>query len=116
MGEKRESDEFEEDDVDEAVGSDDPDLDHLFKDLERQKRRGGPKGGEPAWRRLEKYMEQKRTAELLSDFDDYEIEEGGSKDAGGRAGSVEAADDAADPDEDEPATRRRERSRSARRP
>lgn len=73
MSEKRESDEFEEDDADGAVESDE-DLDSLFKDLESQKRRGAaPKGGEPAWRRLEKYMEQKRTAELLSDFDDYDI-------------------------------------------
>lgn len=72
MGEKRESDEFEEDDADGAVEGDE-DLEHLFKDFESQKRRGAPKGGEPAWRRLEKYMEQKRTAELLSDFDDYDI-------------------------------------------
>jgi hypothetical protein len=83
MGEKRESDEFEEDDADEAVESDDSDIEHLIKDLETQKRRGGPKGGEPAWRRLEKYMEQKRTAELLSDFDDYEIDDA---DGGGRSG------------------------------
>lgn len=72
MSEKPESEEFDEDD-DEAVDSDDPQLEHLIKDLESQKRRGGPKPGEPAWRRLEKYLEQKRTAELLSDFDDYDI-------------------------------------------
>lgn len=93
MGEKRESDEFEDDDADEAVESDDSDIDHLIKDLETQKRRGGPKGGEPAWRRLEKYMEQKRTAELLSDFDDYEIEEG-------------EIDDADDVEDDDPDARR----------
>jgi hypothetical protein len=89
MGEKRESDEFEEDDADEAVESDDSDIDHLLKDLERQKRRGGPKGGEPAWRRLEKYMEQKRTAELLSDFDDYEIGEGEIEDGDVGAAGVD---------------------------
>lgn len=72
MSEKRESDEFEEDDAEGAVESDE-DLEHLFKDFDSQKRRGAPKGGEPAWRRLEKYMEQKRTAELLSDFDDYDL-------------------------------------------
>lgn len=93
MGEKRESDEFEDDDADEAVESDDSDIDHLIKDLETQKRRGGPKGGEPAWRRLEKYMEQKRTAELLSDFDDYEIDEG-------------EIDDADDVEDDDPDARR----------
>ncbi len=90
MGEKRESDEFEDDDADEAAAGDDLDLDHLMKDLESQKRRGGgPKAGEPAWRRLEKYMEQKRTAELLSDFDDYDVDEpdaGGDGQAGGGRG------------------------------
>jgi hypothetical protein len=75
MSEKPDSDEFDEDDADEVVDSDDPRLEHLIKDLEAQKRRGA-KGAEPAWRRLEKYMEQKRTAELLSDFDDYDIGDG----------------------------------------
>jgi hypothetical protein len=104
MGEKRESDEFEDDDADEAVESDDADLDHLLKDLERQKRRGAPKGGEPAWRRLEKYMEQKRTAELLSDFDDYEIEE---VDAGDdRESGAGETDDAGDAPDDAPRARR----------
>lgn len=86
---EKDADEFEEDDADEAVESDDPDLEHLIKDLEQQKRRSGPKGGEPAWRRLEKYMEQKRTAELLSDFDDYEI----GDDAGDTDDEHEDADD-----------------------
>jgi hypothetical protein len=36
---------------------------------------GAPKGAEPAWRRLERVMEERRTAELLSDFDDYEIDD-----------------------------------------
>jgi hypothetical protein len=108
MAEKRESDEFEEDDADEAVESDDPDLEHLIKDLEQQKRKGSaPKGGEPAWRRLEKYMEQKRTAELLSDFDDYELgtdddeaESGALDDDGGPTdddGDDEVAEDDATP-------------------
>lgn len=101
MGEKRESDEFEEDDADEAVGGDDSDIEHLIKDLETQKRRGGPKGGEPAWRRLEKYMEQKRTAELLSDFDDYEIDDGG----------IDGAGEAADEDGGGSARRGRKRAR-----
>jgi hypothetical protein len=92
MAEKREAEEFEEDDADDAVGGDDVDVDHLMKDLESQKRRVGPKPGEPAWRRLEKYMEQKRTAELLSDFDDYDL--------GDEAGDDDEADDGADPDED----------------
>lgn len=73
MTEKTESEEFEEDDAEEAVeDSDDLDVDHLIKDLESLKRRG-PKITDPAWRRLERYMEEKRTSELLSDFDDYDI-------------------------------------------
>ncbi len=84
MSEKPDSDEFDEDDGDEVVGNDDPQLEHLIKDLESQKRRGGPKPGEPAWRRLEKYLEQKRTAELLSDFDDYDV--GDRAEVGARAG------------------------------
>ena len=80
MSEKPESSDFDEDEADASVDSDDADLEHLIKDLESQKRRGGPKPGEPAWRRLEKYLERKRTAELLSDFDDYEI--GDERDGG----------------------------------
>ena len=72
MSEKTESEEFDED-ADELVSdSDDVDLDRVTKDLEMAKRRGN-KGADPAWRRLELLMEQKRTAELLSDFDDYDI-------------------------------------------
>ena len=86
MSEKRESDEFQEDDADGDVEGDE-DLDSLFKDFESQKRRSAaPKVGEPAWRRLEKYMEQKRTAELLSDFDDYDLgEDSGGEEASGGA-------------------------------
>jgi len=74
MSEKPESDEFEEDDVEDvAPGGDDVDVDHIMRDVESQRRRT-PKGGvEPAWRRLERVMEERRTAELMSDFDDYEI-------------------------------------------
>jgi hypothetical protein len=43
-----------------------------MRDVESQRRRA-PKGAEPAWRRLERVMEERRTAELLSDFDDYKI-------------------------------------------
>jgi len=83
MNEKAQSEEFddEEDDVvdDEAtlVGSEDVDIDRLFRDFDKRKR-GGPKVGDPAWRRLEKYREDKQTAELVSDFDDYEIDDDGN--------------------------------------
>ena len=74
MSEKPESDEFEEEDAEESPpGGDDVDVDHIMRDVESQRRRA-PKGAEPAWRRLERVMEERRTAELLSDFDDYEID------------------------------------------
>ena len=80
MSEKPESEEFEEEDVEDvAPGGDDVDVDHIMRDVESQRRRA-PKGGEPAWRRLERVMEDRRTAELLSDFDDYEIDDVASLD------------------------------------
>ena len=75
MGGNSDSDDFEDDDVEEIVGDDDVDLDRVIKDLEIAKRRAA-KSGEPAWRRLEQRMEQKHTAELISDFDDYDIGDG----------------------------------------
>ena len=74
MTEKPESDEFEEEDAEDvAPGSDDVDVDHIMRDVESQRRRTPKGGAEPAWRRLERVMEERRTAELMSDFDDYEI-------------------------------------------
>jgi hypothetical protein len=84
MGGNSDSDEFEdEDDGDEIAADEDLDLDRAMKDMEIGKRRAA-KIGEPAWRRLEQRMEQKHTAELISDFEDYNIglEPGGS----GRSG------------------------------
>jgi hypothetical protein len=73
MSEKPESDEFEEEDAEDAApGGEDVDVDHIMRDVDSQRRRA-PKGAEPTWRRLERVMEERRTAELLSDFDDYEI-------------------------------------------
>ena len=73
MSEKPESDEFEEEDAEDAApGGDEVDVDHIMRDVESQRRRA-PKGAEPAWRRLERVMEERRTAKLMSDFDDYEI-------------------------------------------
>lgn len=74
MSEKPETDEYD-DDVDEADSdTDDVDLDRAAKELEFARRRGGGKAGIPAWRRLELLMEQKRTAELTSDFADYDLD------------------------------------------
>ena len=76
MSEKPESDEFEDEDG-EDVPSDEESLDvyRLMQDLDKRKR-GAPKGVEPAWRKLERMLEQKRTSELLSDFDDYDVGDG----------------------------------------
>jgi hypothetical protein len=72
--EKPESDEFEDEDPEEsAPGGDDVDVDQVMRDVESQRRRAPKGGAEPAWRRLERVMEERRTAELLSDFDDYDI-------------------------------------------
>lgn len=77
MSEKPESDEFEDEEAEEpAAGDGDVDLDQVIKDLDLAKRRG-QKGGDPAWRRLERLLEDKHTAELTSDFEDYEIGEPG---------------------------------------
>jgi len=107
MSEKPESDEFEEEDAEDAApGGDEVDVDHIMRDVESQRRRA-PKGAEPAWRRLERVMEERRTAELMSDFDDYEI-----------ADAADAAAHSADGDEsDEPsahadkAARKKKKSR-----
>jgi hypothetical protein len=75
MSEKTESDEFEDEEAEEPVAEEgDVDLDQVNKDLDMAKRRG-QKVGDPAWRRLERLLEAKRTAELTSDFEDYEIGE-----------------------------------------
>lgn len=76
MSEKPEpTEEFEDEDSDEVAGGGDEslDVDRLMQDLDKRKR-GAPKGAEPAWRKLERLREQKRTSELLSDFDDYEVD------------------------------------------
>ena len=99
MSEKPESEEFEEEDAeDPAPGGDDVDVDHIMRDVDSQRRRA-PKGAEPAWRRLERVMEERRTAELMSDFDDYEI-----------AGAKEATDG----DSDEPGEAQDSGGKSAR--
>jgi hypothetical protein len=73
MNEKAQDDEFEDDDADEiADGGEEVDVDHLFRDLDKRKR-AGVKAGDPAWRKLERIREEQRTAELVSDFDDYDI-------------------------------------------
>ena len=76
MSEKSESEEFEnEDDEEPVIEEGDVDLDQVIKDLDLAKRRG-QRAGDPAWRRLERLLEEKRTAELTSDFEDYDVGSG----------------------------------------
>ena len=73
MSEKPETDEFEDEEAGEVAGDEESlDVDRLMQDLDKRKR-GATRAAEPAWRKLERLMEQKRTSELLSDFDDYDI-------------------------------------------
>lgn len=73
MNEKPESEEFDEDEEETTFeATSEVDFDRLAKELDAAKKRG-QKVGDPAWRRLEKRMEEKMTAELTSDFDDYDI-------------------------------------------
>jgi Ni/Co efflux regulator RcnB len=76
MNEKQEADEFDEDEDDDALdeGAEEVDLARLTKDMDLARRRG-VKQGVPAWRKLELLAEQRRTAELTSDFDDYKLDD-----------------------------------------
>ena len=90
MNEKPESEEFEEDEEEPTFeATSEVDFDRLAKDLDAAKKRG-QKLGDPAWRKLERRLEEKYTAEFISDFDDYNIDDdstavrkmNGSKDLG----------------------------------
>ncbi|MBP6514138.1 MAG: hypothetical protein KA224_03090 [Steroidobacteraceae bacterium] len=73
MSEKPEED-FDEEAEELAGGDEGLDLDHLMRDLDTGKKRGKHAPvGEPAWRRLERLREDRRTTQLLSDFDDYDV-------------------------------------------
>jgi hypothetical protein len=74
MSEKQEAEEFDESDDDELEADEEVDLARLAKDMDSARRRGA-RGGVPAWRKLELLAEQRRTRELTSDFDDYDIGE-----------------------------------------
>ncbi len=71
MNERPEQDEYEEEeDLDSGE-----DVDQAMREFDHLRRRSPPKGsGDPAWRKLERLREEKHTAELTSDFDDYDIE------------------------------------------
>jgi hypothetical protein len=82
MGGNSDSDEFDDDDGEEVAGETDLDLDRVIRDMDIAKRRA-PRAGEPAWRRLEQRLEQKHTAELISDFEDYDVGDEADKPGGG---------------------------------
>lgn len=95
MSEKPEADEYEDEEADEPVIEDgDVDLDQVNKELDLAKRRS-QKGEDPAWRRLERLREEKHTAELTSDFEDYEIGDPGE--SGSPQGTPQAAPELKDP-------------------
>jgi hypothetical protein len=81
MSEKPEESFDEEEGEGAADSGDDLDLDEIIRDLDSGKRRRGVRTAvaDPAWRKLERYLEEKRTAEQLSDFDDYDIGEDGGR-------------------------------------
>lgn len=80
MNEKPEE-EFEDEEPDEVEDVDDTlDLDKLMRDLDTRKRRGSRVAGEPAWRKLERMLEERHTKGLLSDFEDYPVEEADADD------------------------------------
>ncbi len=57
---KEEFEEEEPDEIEEAA--EDLDVDKLMRDFDTRKRRGARVAGEPAWRKLERIREEKRTA------------------------------------------------------
>lgn len=74
---KEEFEDEEPDEIEEAA--EDLDVDKLMRDFDTRKRRGARTAGEPAWRKLERLREEKRTAGLLSDFEDYDVDESGAQ-------------------------------------
>ena len=76
MSEKA-KEEFEDEEPDELEeAAEDLDVDQLMRDFDTRKRRGArAAAAEPAWRKLERMREEKRTAGLLSDFEDYDVDD-----------------------------------------
>lgn len=78
MIEKQEAEDFDDAEDDDSLDGEDAgdevDLARLTKDMDLARRRGA-RAGIPAWRKLELLAEQRRTRELTSDFDDYDLDE-----------------------------------------
>ena len=78
MSEKPEE-EFEDEEPDELEDAEESlDVDKLMRDFDTRKRRGARVAGEPAWRKLERRLEERRTKGLLSDFEDYPVDGSGT--------------------------------------
>lgn len=73
LADEREDEELEDDAVEEVLLDDERDIDRAFREMEVAKRRRA-KAGEPAWRKLEQRRERQQTAELISDFEDYDLD------------------------------------------
>lgn len=77
MIEKQQAEEFDESDDEEALEAEgteeEVDLARLAREMDMARKRGA-RHGVPAWRKLELLAEQKRIAELTSDFEDYDID------------------------------------------
>ena len=83
MSEKPEE-EFEDEEPDELEDAEEVlDVDKLMRDFDTRKRRGARVAGEPAWRKLERKLEEKRTKGLLSDFEDYPVDGSGVDEGSG---------------------------------
>ena len=59
MNERPEQEDFEDEDDSLESGED---VDRAMRDIDQVRRRGAQKGVDPAWRRLERLREDKRTA------------------------------------------------------
>ncbi len=84
MNEEVEPDEFDDEDAEALLEADvevDVELDKELRELERARRKGR-KNADPAWRKLERLREERRTAELIMDIEDYDIGLDGDNDAG----------------------------------
>jgi len=73
MADEREDEELEDDEVEEVLLDYERNIDRAFREMEVAKRRGA-KSGEPAWRKLEQRRERMAMAELISDFEDYDLD------------------------------------------
>lgn len=82
--------EFDDTEAEEILeaGEEEVDVDRVLRDVEQARRKAPKKDGEPAWRRLERLREERHTAELISDFEDYDI--GLEGDAGARVQRAQA--------------------------